>query len=160
MDKLLTMSTKELSRLEVMQRLKEKRLIQKEAAQMLGLSIRQIKRLWQKYQKQDAKGLISKRRGQASNNRLDAGVRQQALDLIKKKYSDFGPTLAHEKLVEIHKVKLSRESLRKLMIEECSWKPRRARYGKPVAFYGDKHDVFRINHPQPIGAGSGMTQFG
>ena len=104
MDKLLTMSTKELSRLEVMQRMKAKRLIQKEAALLLGLSIRQIKRLWQKYQKQDAQGLISKRRGQASNNRIEAGVSQKALDLIKKKYADFGPTLAHEKLTEIHKV--------------------------------------------------------
>ena len=232
MDKLLTMSTRELTRLEVMQRMKEKRLIQKEAAQMLGLSIRQIKRLWQKYQKQDAQGLISARRGKASNHRMDAGVTQQALDLIKKKYFDFGPSLAHEKLVEVHKVKISRESIRKLMIEEGLWKPRRAkkpavhqmrerracfgelvqidgsdhawfeergarctllvyiddatgkllkllfvddetyftyceasrhyfeRYGKPVAFYSDKHGVFRINHPQPIGAGSGMTQFG
>jgi transposase len=93
MDKILTMSTKKLSRFEVMQRLKDKRLIQKEAATLLGLSIRQIKRVWQKYQKEDVKGLISKRRGQASNNRMDAGVMQKALDLIKKKYADFGPIL-------------------------------------------------------------------
>ena len=232
MDKILSMSTKELSRLEVMQRLKDKRLIQKEAAVMLGLSIRQIKRLWQKYQKQGAKGLINKRRGQASNNRIDAGERQKVLDLIKKKYSDFGPTLAHEKLTELHKLTISRESVRKLMIEEGLWKPRRAkkaavhqmrerracfgelvqidgsdhawfeergerctllvyiddatgkllellfvpdetffayceasrhyfeRYGKPVAFYSDKHGIFRINNEQPYGMGSGMTQFG
>ena len=69
MDKTVTMSTKELSRLEVMQRLKDKRLIQKEVANLLGLSTREIKRVWQKYQKQDAKGLISKRRGTPSNNR-------------------------------------------------------------------------------------------
>ncbi len=232
MDKLLTMSTKELSRLEVMQRLKDKRLVQKEAAAILGLSIRQVKRLWQKYQKEDAKGLISKRRGQVSNNRVDAGVSQKALDLIKKKYADFGPTLAHEKLLEIHKVQLSRESVRKLMIAEGVWKPRRAKkatvhqmrerracfgelvqidgsdhawfeergerctllvyiddatgkllellfvpdetffayceasrhyfeqHGKPVAFYSDKHGIFRINNEQPYGMGSGMTQFG
>ena len=123
MEKLLTMSTKELSRLEVMQRLKDKRLIQKEAATILGLSIRQIKRLWQKYQKEDAKGLISKRRGTVSNNRIDAGVSQKALDLIKKKYADFGPTLAHEKLLEIHKIQLSRESVRKLMIAEGCGNP-------------------------------------
>ena len=232
MDKLLTMSTKELSRLEVMQRLKAKRLIQKEAAILLGLSIRQIKRLWQKYQKQDAQGLISKRRGQASNNRIAAGVSQKVLDLIKKKYADFGPTLAHEKLTEVHKLSLSRESVRKLMIAEGLWLPRRAqkgavhqmrerracfgelvqidgsdhawfeergerctllvyiddatgkllellfvpdetffayceasrhyfeRYGKPVAFYSDKHGIFRINSEQSSGASSGMTQFG
>ena len=79
MDKIVRMSTKELTRVEVMQRLKDKRLIQKEAGKLLGLSTRQIKRLWQKYQKQDAKGLISKRRGTPSYNRIDAGVSQKAL---------------------------------------------------------------------------------
>jgi transposase len=232
MDKTLTMSTKELSRLEVMQRLKGKRLLQKEAANMLDISIRQIKRLWQKYQKQGAKGLISQRRGKASNHCLDAGISQQALDLIKKKYSDFGPTLAHEKLTEVHKVRMSRESVRKLMIAEGLWKPRRAKktvvhqmrerraclgelvqidgsdhawfeergerctllvyiddatgrllellfvqeesffayceasrhyfeqYGKPLAFYSDKHGVFRVNIQQPLGSTQGVTQFG
>ncbi|MEO7840667.1 MAG: helix-turn-helix domain-containing protein, partial [Anaerolineales bacterium] len=98
MDEILTMSAKELTRLEVMQRLKEKRLLQKEAARLLGLSVRQVKRVWQKYRKQAANGLVSAKRGQASNHRLDAGVVRQALDLVKEKYSDFGPTLAHEKL--------------------------------------------------------------
>lgn len=127
MDELLKMSTKEITRLEVMQRVKDKRLRQKEAAILLGLSIRQVKRLWRKYRKQAAKGLMSARRGKASNNRLDAGVVQEALDLIKKKYADFGPTLAHEKLLEVDHMRLSRESVRKLMIEEGIWKPRRAK---------------------------------
>jgi hypothetical protein len=69
--------------------------------------------------------LISQRRGKASNHRLDAEVAQQALDLLKKKYSDFGPTLAHEKLQECDQVPISRESVRKLMIAEGMWKPRR-----------------------------------
>jgi hypothetical protein len=63
MDELLQMSTKEITRLAVMQRLKDKRLRQKEAAILLGLSVRQIKRLWQKFRNQSAKGLISARRG-------------------------------------------------------------------------------------------------
>ena len=66
------MSNKEITRLEVMQRLKDKRLTQKEAARMLGFSVRQIKRLYRAYKAQGAKGLISARRGKASNNRLDA----------------------------------------------------------------------------------------
>ena len=56
MDELLTMSTKEITRLEVMQRLKDKRLTQKEAAAMLGMSIRQVKRLWRAYQRKEPKG--------------------------------------------------------------------------------------------------------
>ena len=127
MDKLLQMSPKELARLEVMQRLKDKRLRQKEAASLLDLSVRHVKRLWRKYRKAGTKGLLSVRRGKASNNRLEASVSQQALDLIQQKYADFGPTLAHEKLTEIAHIQISRESVRKLMIEEGLWKPRRAK---------------------------------
>jgi len=215
-----------------MQRLKEKRLKQKQAAAMLGLSVRQVKRLYHSYRKKGAQGLVSKRRGKPSNHRLDAGVTQQALDLIKEKYEDFGPTLAHEKLTEVHQLQLSRESVRRIMIEEGVWKPKRAkqpsahqmrerracfgelvqidgsdhdwfegrgpkctllvyiddatgqigelwfvpdetyfayfeasrhyfeRYGKPAAFYSDKHGIFRVNQEQTVGLGSGLTQFG
>ena len=232
MDELLTMSKRELTRLEVMQRIKAKRLTQKEAAQMLNLSVRQIKRLYRVYKAQGVKGLISARRGKPSNHWLEAQVEQQALDLLKAKYADFGPTLAHEKLSEIHQLKLSRESVRRIMIEEGLWKPKRAkkacvhqmrerracfgelvqidgsdhawfedrgpkctllvyiddatgqllelwfvpdetffayceasrhyfeRHGKPVAFYSDKHGIFRVNQPRPLGLSGGQTQFG
>lgn len=232
MDELLTMSRKEITRLEAMQRIKEKRLTQKEAAGMLGISLRQVKRLYRGYRERGAKGLVSRRRGKASNNRLDAGVLQRALDLIKEKYADFGPTLAHEKLSEGEQLKLCRESVRKLMIAEGMWKPKRAkqgathqmrerracrgelvqidgsehawfeergakctllgyiddasgevkelgfvseettfayfetarryfeRYGKPVAFYSDRHGIFRVNQPRPLGQTTGLTQFG
>jgi len=231
-DELLTMSTRELTRLEVMQRLKAKRLTQKEAAKMLGISIRQVKRLYQAYREHGAKGLVSQRRGKPSNHRLDAGIAQQALDLIKAKYEDFGPTLAHEKLTEVHKLQLSRETVRQIMIAEKIWKPKRAKHppahqmrerraclgelvqidgsdhdwfegrgprcsllvfiddatgqlmelwfvphesffgyceasrhyfercGKPVAFYSDKHSIFRVNQEQTLSQGSGLTQFG
>jgi len=85
-----------------MSRIKDKRLTQKEAARMLNLSIRQVKRLYQAYRTKGAQGLVSRRRGKPSNHRLDARVEQQVLDLLKEKYEDFGPTLAHEKLTEVH----------------------------------------------------------
>jgi transposase len=232
MDELLTMSNQEITRMEAMQRIKDKRMTQKEAARMLNLSVRQIKRLFRAYKERGAKGLISARRGKPSNHRLDGQVEQQALDLLKEKYAGFGPTLAHEKLTEVHQLQLSRESLRRIMIEEGMWKPKRAkkppvhqmrerracygelvqidgsdhgwfegrgpkctllvyiddatgqldelwfvpdetffaysaatrhyieRYGKPVAFYSDKHGIFRVNQEQTIGLGSGLTQFG
>jgi transposase len=127
MDELLTMSKKELSRLEIMQRLKDKRLTQKEAARMLGISTRQVKRLCRVYRKKGADGLVSQRRGKPSNNRLDAGLVREALDLIEEKYKDFGPTLAHEKLREVHGLVLSRESVRQIMIAAGIWKPKRAK---------------------------------
>ena len=84
MEETIAMSSKEISRLEVMQRLKDKRLRQKEAAQLLGISVRQVKRLWKSYRKEAAKGLVSKKRGRVSNNHLDAGMVQEVLDLLKR----------------------------------------------------------------------------
>ena len=229
---LLTMSKKERSRMEVMQRLKAKRLSQAEASAMLGIGVRQVKRLLAAYRTEGAQGLVSQRRGKPSNHRLDEAVVQQARDLIYARYADFGPTLAHEKLVEKHGLKISDESVRKLMIAERLWKPKRAkveaahqmrerrgcvgelvqidgsdhdwfegrgprctllvfvddasgqlmelwfvphesffgyaeavrhylvRYGRPVAFYSDKHGIFRVNQGQGVGSGEGITQFG
>jgi transposase len=231
MDQLLNMSAKELSRLEVMQKLSEKRMSQKEAGTILHLSTRQIKRLLKAYRKKGAAGLMSKHRGRKGNNRLAENVKKQALNLLKTNYRGFGPTLAHEKLVEKDKLILSDESVRQLMIEEGLWKPRKAkkvvthqlrerracfgelvqidgspydwfegraaacvllvfiddatgklvqlrfvesesffsyaqaaedyfrRCGKPVAFYSDKHGIFRVNLPS-VGAGKALTQFG
>jgi transposase len=160
MDRLLEMSTKELSRLEVMQRLSEKRMSQKEAGKMLNLSTRQIKRLLKAYHEQGAEGLVSKHRGRKGNNRLADEVKKKALNLLKTKYKGFGPTLAHEKLVEREKLKLSDESLRKLMIEEGLWKPRkvkkvtihqlrerRACFGELIQIDGSTHDWFEGRAP-------------
>lgn len=121
------MSSRELSRLEIMQRLVDKRLNQAQAANMIGLSIRQIKRLLRAYRIDGAEGLISKRRGKPSNHQLPLKTKHRALKLIGSRYSDFGPTLACEKLLELHQIKLSVETVRKLMTEAELWKPRRAR---------------------------------
>jgi transposase len=155
MDKLLQMSTKELSRLEVMQRLSQKKLNQKEAGRILKLSRRQIKRLLKAFREQGAAGLVSKRRGRKANNRLSEEVKRKALNLLKTKYEGFGPTLAHEKLVEKEKLQLSDESVRKLMIEEGLWKARKAKkvvvhqlrerracFGELVQIDGSPHDWF------------------
>ena len=107
MDKILQMSPKELSRLEVMQKLEEKRMRQKQAARILGLSVRQVKRLLRAYRDHGAYGLVSKRRGRPSNNRLPEETTRQALSLLKGKYKGFGPTLACEKLVEIEGLQIS-----------------------------------------------------
>ena len=149
------MSVKEVSRLEVMQRLSKKQMSQKEAGQILSVSTRQIKRLLKAYCRQGAAGLVSKQRGRTSNNCLSAEIKRQALDLLKRKYQGFGPTLAHEKLVEKEKFQLSKETVRKLMIEEGLWKARKAKkvvvhqlrerracFGELVQIDGSPHDWF------------------
>ena len=155
MDRLLEMSAKELSRLEVMQRLSRKQMSQKEAGTILSLSVRQIKRLLKAYRHKGAAGLVSKHRGRKGNNRLSEEVKKRALDLLKTKYRGFGPTLAHEKLVEKEKLKLSDESVRQLMIAEDLWKARKAKketvhqlrerracFGELVQIDGSPHDWF------------------
>ena len=77
------MSTKEINRLEVMQRLGKKHMSQPEAGTILNLSVRQIKRLLKAYRAQGAAGLVSKRRGRKSNNQLPEKTKQQALDVLK-----------------------------------------------------------------------------
>jgi transposase len=152
---LLTMSKKEVNRLEVMQRVDEKRMKQKTAAEQLGISERQVKRLLRKYRQDGANGLVSKRRGKPSNHQLAEKTREKVLDLLKSKYMGFGPSLACEKLVEVEHLKISNESVRKLMLAEGLWKARKARkvvahqmrerracFGELVQIDGSPHDWF------------------
>lgn len=112
---LLPMSQRELTRLEVIQRVKRKTLKQRQAAELLSISVRQVKRLCKAYQASGATGLVSKRRGQPSNNRLPAKTINKARQLLRTRYPDFGPTLAAEKLT-IEGVSLSVETVRQLLI--------------------------------------------
>ena len=160
---LISMSTKEVSRLEVIQKVVAKRLNQKEAGAMLHLSVRQIKRLVRKYKKHGVAGLLSKHRGRKGNNCLTVEVKKRALDLLKGKYKGFGPTLAQEKLVEKENLKISVESVRQIMIVEELWKPRkvkkevthqlrerRACFGELAQIDGSPHAWFEERAPECV----------
>ena len=153
------MSERELSRLEIVQRVKRKSLKQREAAEQLGLTERQVKRLCKRYREGGAAGLISKRRGRPSNNRLAEKTVKKARQLLRTHYHDFGPTLAHEKLT-IKGVSLSVEAVRQLMIAEGLWhvrrapravihqlRQRRARLGELIQIDGSPHDWFEGRAP-------------
>ncbi|MCC6641924.1 MAG: helix-turn-helix domain-containing protein [Deltaproteobacteria bacterium] len=111
-----TMSAKELDRLEVLGRVIERRLTQRQATEQLGLSLRQVERLCGALRRDGAAGLVSGKRGRPSNRKLPAVLRQQALELVRARYADFGPTFACEKLAERHDIEVSRETLRHWMI--------------------------------------------
>ena len=113
-----------------MRQLEAGQIKQRHAAAQLDLSLRQIKRLLKTYRRVGDSGLVSKHRGRASNHQLDPQTQQRALELLQTRYADFGPTLAHEKLTELHHLQLGRETVRALMIQVHLWHPRRAR--KPV----------------------------
>ena len=231
MQDIITMSNKELHRVEILQKLIDKRLIEHEAAKQLGLSIRQIRRLRKAYKADGAIGVVSKKRGNPSNHKYPDSVKELAIAYVKQYYVDFKPTFACEKLSENHGLTISRETLRKWMIDAELWIPKNCRlkrayqprnrrecfgeliqidgsphdwfegrapkctllvyiddatgklmecqfvksestftyfdstrrylekHGKPVAFYSDKHCVFRINRTGELG-GDGVTQFG
>lgn len=152
---LCTLSHRELDRVGVIEAVVSGRVSQGEAAIELTLSVRQVKRLVRRYREHGAPGLGSRRRGQPSNNRLDDTVREQALSLVRERYADFGPTLAHEKLTEQHGLRLSVETLRGLMIEAGLWqakrqrrrtvfqlRERRPRRGELIQIDGSPHDWF------------------
>jgi len=149
------MSKAELSRLEVMEHLQEKRMGQKAAAEILGVSVRQVKRLLRAYRRKGAAGLVSQQRGKPSHHQLERGIERAVIDLLKGRYKDFGPTLAHEKIVELEEIKMSLGSVRKIMIEEGIWKAKRAQkleahplrerracYGELEQMDGTDHDWF------------------
>lgn len=228
---LITMSKKELGRLETLVHLDEGRITAVQAAGLVGVSERQVFRLLKAYRMRGAEGLVSRRRGRPSNRRYRDEVREAALTRIRECYADFGPTLAAEKLAEFHELRLGRETVRRWMAAAGLWVPRKERlrrihqprhcrdclgelvqvdgsehrrfedradpctllvfiddatgwlmqlkfvpsesafayfealkgyleaHGCPVAFYSDRHSIFRVTRKDAKG-GQGMTQFG
>ena len=128
METLFTMSYQEISRLEVIQKLLDRKMNQLQAAELLHLSTRQVQRLLSAYRLQGITGLISTRRGKPSNRALPLTIKEYAVELIKSHYADFGPTLAREKLYEKHALELSVETVRTLMIKADLWIPRNKRF--------------------------------
>ena len=157
----MEMSDREVLRGQLLLQLVEGKIDQKGVAQRLLLSIRQIKRLKRRYIQEGISGLISKQRGRSSNRRIKGEVLAQALSLIGIHYADFGPTLATEKLAEQHGIKLSIETVRKGMIAQGYWKPRRgqmivgihplrarrSRRGELIQIDGSPHDWFEGRAP-------------
>lgn len=152
---LLTMNQVEIERVSLIKQLSEKRLKQGEAGKLLKVSTRQIRRMLHAYRKEGASGLISKHRGRVSNNAHPNKLKHQIRTLIHSQYSDFGPTLAAEKLLERDQLKVSKESLRQWMIEWGLWKAkrqkkarvhqsrdRRACFGELIQLDGSHHDWF------------------
>jgi hypothetical protein len=149
------MSRQEADRYVLIEKHLEGRLTQREIARLSNVTDRTVRHWVRSYHAQGALGLVSKRRGTPSNNRLLPETKTQAIDLMTRLYPDFGPTFAHEKLTEVHGLILSVETLRKWMVESGLWKtrrvykpkihpmrPRRAYFGELVQIDGSPHDWF------------------
>jgi len=157
----LTMSTKELKRLSVIEKVIDKQLTQLIAAEHLGLTVRQIKRLVKRYKQYGPKGLTSKQRGTQGNRKYTDKKLAIIKDLIETHYYDFGPKFAAEKLYERHEIKVNKETLRQLMVEWGLWKAKRQKqaqihpqrdrrecFGELIQIDGSPHDWFEGRGPK------------
>lgn len=158
---MIAMTAKDVLRSQVMAQVLEGKLDQASAAGRLGLSVRQIKRLKRRMLDEGTEGLLSRKRGKPSNRRTPADVLERAMALVRAHYADFGPTLACEKLEEVHEIKLSVETVRQAMLRAGLWKARRgagarthamrerrARRGELIQIDGSPHDWFEGRAPR------------
>ncbi|MDO8513248.1 MAG: ISNCY family transposase [bacterium] len=148
------MSRREIGQINVFEKLKEKQMKQHEAAKILNLSTRQIRRKLKSYRLSGEISLVNKSRGKPSNHRFADEFWTEIITLVKDKYADFGPTFASEKLQENHHILVNHESLRLKMINESLWtfKKRKAQarqmrerkecYGELVQLDGSVHAWF------------------
>jgi transposase len=111
------MSKQDLKRIEVLTEVLAGQRTTVSAASFLDISVRQTQRLLKRYQDSGGAALIHKARGRIASNRINSGIRDYALELVRQNYRDFGPTLAAEALRERHGLEVSRETLRKWMVE-------------------------------------------
>jgi len=156
MEERISMSFRELTRLEVFTAVKEGRLKQSKGARSLGVSPRQFRRLLRRFRAEGLNGIVSRKVGVPSNRQLSQKKKAQILEFFKEKdHHDFGPTLAHEYLMESGAAKISISAVRSVMIENGLWHPnevrelnvhplrqRRSRRGELIQLDGSEHDWF------------------
>ncbi|WP_423841146.1 ISNCY family transposase [Vibrio mytili] len=224
------MSERDIQRFKVLSDLRDHRLSQMDAADILHLSTRQVRRLLSLLNEQGASALAHAARGRPSNRCYSSQFKATVLEIIREHYSDFSPTFALEKLTEQHNLAVCKETLRQWMIADGLWVPHSQRkprvyqpryrrdclgeliqidgshhdwfegrsdkccllvfiddatgrlmnlrfsetesafdymiatreylneHGKPVAFYSDKHSIFRVNQEKHKQVG--QTQYG
>jgi transposase len=116
----ITMSVEEMRRVHIVTQVLESVLTQKKAAELMELSYRQTKRLVKRVREEGERGIIHRLRGRRGNRRIAEEVKRRALILHRKKYGDFGPTLASEKLSKVHGIEVSDETLRGWLGAEVS----------------------------------------
>jgi hypothetical protein len=147
----IEMSQRERDRLKVLQSVRDRQRTQVEAARLLRLSVRQVRRLLRRLEGEGDTALVHGLRGKPSNRRLDPKLRQKALRLYRQRFADFGPTFASEKLAELG-LAVSPDALRRWLLAEGLWqrrrrrdqhrsrRPRRACFGELVQMDTSIHD--------------------
>ncbi len=158
---ILAMSAKERGRAYVIRQVAERGMRQSRAAELLGIGIRQVKRLVSAHRRRGERGLVSGRRGKPSNNRLAAATVASIERALRERYADFGPTVAAEKLGQHEGLRVSAETVRQAQTRLGLWQPRqrrakrvfqvrerRARFGELIQIDGSVHDWLEGRSPR------------
>lgn len=156
---LIAMSERDLQRIEILSKVVAGRMTMVSAAHVLALSERQVRRLLERMRTEGAASVRHKAIGRPSNNRISDGIRDYAVTLVRERYADFGPTLAAEKLAERDGLRVSRETVRRWMVDAGLWlsrqqrrrfhqpRSRREAYGELVQIDGSEHRWFEDRGP-------------
>jgi transposase len=159
---IIEMSIRELRRLKAVQEAIDKHITQRAASSVIGISERQVRRLVRAVKEQGETGIIHKARGQISPKKIPERKREGILKLYRDKYLDFGPTFAAEKLYEMDGIRLSKETLRKWLVEaglwskkskktsHRNWRPRKERFGEMAQLDGSHHDWLEGRGPELV----------
>ena len=156
----LLMSRKERNRLEVLGWKEHSGISLVKAAEAMGVSYRQAKRIWKRYKADKGAGLVHLGRGKKPNCGYGVEVKEQVLRAYEERYRGFGPTLASEKLEEEDGIRVDHETLRRWLISGGMWerqrKPRKHRqrrerkpcFGDLIQMDGSHHEWFEGRGPK------------
>ena len=159
MPEILTMSMSERQRLQVIGRIKHGDSTVAEAAESLGISERQMYRVLWRHRSQGDAGLVHQLRGRPSNRGYASTIKTTALGLYRERYSDYGPTLFSEMLLEHHELEIDADTLRRWLKASGLWagtraarshrrkRERREALGALLQFDGSSHDWFEGRGP-------------
>jgi len=153
---------KELKRLHVIHKVIEGSLTEKEAARLLSLSERQVRRIVKRIGEEGDRGIVHKSRGRPSNRHLPSTLKERVIHLYRTTYTGFGPTFFVEKLTEAEGITVSDETARTWLMEEGEWKKHRKQkarhqwrerkhhYGEMIQLDGSHHDWFEGRGPRCV----------
>jgi hypothetical protein len=144
-----TLSHKELDRLQILTRLAEKRLTQRQAGELMGVTERQVRRIYRAFQVEGAAALTSRQRRRSNLRRLPQQTRDRALELVREHawFEDRGP--ACTLLVYVDDATSNLMELRFAESEStfdyfAATRSYLGRHGRPMAFYSDRLSVFHV----------------
>ena len=156
------MSARERERMKIMAGVAEEEVTLIAASGLMGVSYRQSKRIWRRYQDEGDAGLVHGLRGKPSARRKPSALRKQVLALCaEERYEGFGPTLMAEQLLKA-KLVVDHETLRRWRMakgqhtvrqrkaKHRQWRERKACFGQMVQMDGSHHDWFEGRGPKCV----------